>query len=102
MKSLKLVTLIVLGALGLKSYAQNATTISLPLAGNAYSSLHEDAERTLSNRGIVNWSNPKEYFTAYFRVSKPGTVTVSLSDKPVLDGQSVVEFAINNQAKKVN
>lgn len=102
MKSFKLVTLIVLGAIGLKSQAQNSAAISLPLAGNAYSSLHEDSERTLSNKGIVNWSNPKEYFTAYFRVSKPGTVVISLGEKPTLEGQSTLEFSINNQPKKVN
>jgi len=102
MKSFKLVTLIVLGAIGLKSQAQNSTTISLPLAGNAYSSLHQDSERTLSNKGIVNWSNPKEYFTAYLRVSKPGTLFISLSDKLVIEGQSTLEFSIKNQTKKVN
>lgn len=102
MKSFKLVTLIVLGAIGLKSQAQNSTTISLPLAGNAYSSLHQDSERTLSNKGIVNWSNPKEYFTAYIRVSKPGTLVISLSDKLVIEGQSTLEFSIKNQTKKVN
>jgi hypothetical protein len=102
MKSFKLVTLIVLGAIGLKSQAQNSTTISLPLAGNAYSSLHQDSERTLSNKGIVNWSNPKEYFTAYLRVSKPGMLVISLSDKLVIEGQSTLEFSIKNQTKKVN
>jgi hypothetical protein len=102
MKSFKLAALIVLGAMGLKSQAQNSAAISLPLAGNAYSSLHQDSERTLSNKGIVNWSNQKEYFTAYFRVSKPGKIMISLGDKPVLDGQSVLEFSINNQPKKVN
>ncbi len=102
MKSFKLVTLIVLGAIGLKSQAQNSTTISLPLAGNAYSSLHQDSERTLSNKGIVNWSDPKEYFTAYLRVSKPGTLVISLSDKLVIEGQSTLEFSIKNQTKKVN
>ncbi|KIA93859.1 nematoblast specific protein [Pedobacter kyungheensis] len=102
MKSLKLVTLIVLGAIGLDGYAQNQANITLPLGGNAYSSLHQDSERTLSNRGIVNWTNPKEYFTAYFRVAKPGTVIVSINDKPVVDGQSILEFSINNQAEKVS
>lgn len=101
MKSLKLVALIVLGALGLKSHAQNVTAVSLPLAGNAYSSLHQDAARTLSNSGIVNWSNPKEYFTAYFRVSKPGTVVISLGDKTISEGQSTLEFSINNQPQQV-
>lgn len=102
MKSLKLVTLIVLSAIGLDSYAQNQGNITLPLGGNAYSSLHQDSERTLSNRGIVNWSNPKEYFTAYFRVAKSGTVTISINDKPAIDGQSTLEFSINNQPKKVD
>jgi len=101
MKSLKLVTLIVLSAIGLNGYAQNQGNITLPLGGNAYSSLHRDSERTLSNRGIVNWSNPKEYFTAYFRVAKPGTVIVSLNDKPVVEGQSTLSFSINNQPKEV-
>jgi hypothetical protein len=102
MKSLKLVTLIVLSAIGLDGYAQNQGNITLPLGGNAYSSLHQDSERTLSNRGIVNWSNPKEYFTAYFRVAKPGTVIVSINDKPVVEGQSTLSFSINNQPKEVN
>jgi len=102
MKSLKLVTLIVLSAIGLDGYAQNQTSITLPLGGNAYSSLHQDSERTLSNRGIVNWSNPKEYFTAYFRVTKPGTVTISINDKPAVEGQSTLAFSINNQTKKVS
>jgi len=101
MKSFKLVTLIVLGAIGLKSQAQHAAAISLPLAGNAYSSLHQDSEKTLSSNGIVNWTNPKEYFTAYLRVSKPGVLVVSISDKPVIEGQSTLEFSINNQPKKV-
>jgi len=102
MKSFKLTALIVLGVMGMKSYAQNASAISLPLAGNAYSSLHQDSERTLSNSGIVNWSDQKEYFTAYFRISKPGRLMISLRDKPVLDGQSVLEFSINNQPKKIS
>jgi len=102
MKSLKLVTLIVLSAIGLDGYAQNQGNITLPLGGNAYSSLHQDSERTMSNRGIVNCSNQKEYFTAYFRVAKPGTVIVSLNDKPVVEGQSTLSFSINNQPKEVN
>ena len=101
MKSLKLVTLIVLSAIVLDGYAQNQGIITLPLGGNAYSSLHQDSERTLSNRGIVNWSNSKEYFTAYFRVAKPGTVIVSVNEKPVVEGQSTLSFSINNQPKEV-
>ncbi len=92
----------VLVALRLKSHAQNAPAISLPLGGNAYSSLHQDAERTLSNGGITNWSDPKEHFTAYLRVSKPGTLVISFGNKPVVEGLSTLEFSINNQPKKIS
>lgn len=102
MRFLKWVVLILLGVPGLKSHAQNAAAIYLPLGGNAYSSLHEDAEKSLSDRGIVNWSNPGEYFTAYLRVSKPGTLFISIKDRPVVEGQSTLEFSINNQSKKVS
>ncbi|RDC57059.1 DUF3472 domain-containing protein [Pedobacter chinensis] len=102
MKAFKLLSLIVLGGMSLKSQAQTQTNISLPLGGNAYSSLHQDSERTLSNRGIVNWTNPKEYFTAYFRVSKPGTVAVSIDGKPMVEGQSTLAFSINNQSKEIS
>jgi len=102
MKAFKLLSLIVLGGMSLKSQAQTQTGISLPLGGNAYSSLHQDSERTLSNRGIVNWTNPKEYFTAYFRVSKPGTVAVSIDGKPTVEGQSTLAFSMNNQPKEIS
>lgn len=83
------------------SFAQKPEFISLPLAGNAYSSLHIDGSRTITNKGIADWNNPKEFFTAYFRVSKVGTVAIFIEDKPVIVGSSVLEFTINNQSKKI-
>ncbi|WP_421941634.1 DUF3472 domain-containing protein [Pedobacter sp.] len=97
MKSLKLLSLIVLGGLGLNVQAQN---LSIPLGGNAYSSKHTDGGRTVTNRGIQNWTDPKEYFTVYLRVEKPGTLTFSTEGNTV-EGKSNLEFAIQNQTKKV-
>lgn len=84
------------------SSAQNSKIeLSLPLGGNAFSSLHLEENPTITNNGIENWTNPKEYFTAYFRISKPGTFTISTDESVVVSGKSVVEFTINDVAKRV-
>ncbi|SEA92730.1 protein of unknown function [Flavobacterium gillisiae] len=49
----------------------------LLLGGNAYSYKHLEG-KTITNNGIENWTNPEEYFTAYFRISKPGIFKISL------------------------
>jgi len=84
------------------STAQNSKVeLSLPLGGNAYSSLHLDDSETITNNGIENWTNPKEYFTVYFRISKPGTFKIATDESVVVSGKSVVEFIINAVSKKV-
>ncbi len=84
------------------SSAQNSKIeLSMPLGGNAFSSLHLEENPTITNNGIENWINPKEYFTAYFRISKPGTFTISTDESVVVSGKSVVEFTINDVAKRV-
>lgn len=83
-------------------FAQEAITgLSLPLAGNAFSALHLDQNQTISKNGIENWTNPKEYFTVYFRVSKPGTVRISIPERVPSTGTSVLEFGIGTTFKKI-
>jgi hypothetical protein len=74
---------------------------SLPLAGNAYSSFHLDGNKTITNNGIENWTNSEEYFTAYFRISKPGSFEIGIDKSTIISGKSVVEFTINNESKRV-
>lgn len=74
--------------------------ISLPLAGNVYSSMHLDS-RTITDNGIENWTDSKEYFTAYFRVSNPGTFQVTIEESVVISGKSELEFSINKEPKRV-
>ena len=82
--------------------AQNSKVeLSLPLGGNAFSSLHHEENPTITNNGIENWTNPKEYFTAYFRISKPGTFSIATDESVAVSGKSVVEFSINNTSKRV-
>ncbi|MFV8327539.1 DUF3472 domain-containing protein [Flavobacterium sp. ZS1P14] len=80
---------------------ETATGFSLPLAGNAFSSFHRDGNETISKNGIEKWTNPKEYFTVYFRVSKPGMVRISIPEPVSIVGESVLEFAIANTFKKI-
>lgn len=98
MKSLKLLSLIVLSGLGLNVQAQN---LSIPLGGNAYSSKHRDGGRTVTNRGIQNWTDPKEYFTVYIRVNQPGILTFNTEGNTAVEGKSTLAFTIHNQSKKV-
>lgn len=83
-------------------YGQDTKTqISLPLGGNGFSSLHLEESNTLTDNGIENWTNPKEYFTVYFKVSKPGSVQISINEAIAIQGKSVLEFGINNVFKKI-
>jgi hypothetical protein len=80
---------------------EESNEFSLPLAGNAFSSFHLDGNRTITNNGIENWTNPEEYFTVYFRVSKPGLVRISINEPVSITGKSVLEFGINNEFKRI-
>jgi len=77
------------------------TEISLPLAGNAFSSKHVDGSNTVTDKGIENWTDPSEYFTAYFRVSKAGTFQLTVEESVEVFGKSELEFSINNESKKI-
>lgn len=87
-------------------YAENnilenpKTTISLPLAGNAYSSKHLE-ESNITDNGIENWTDSKESFTVYFRIFKPGNFQISVEESVEVYGKSEIEFSINNEVKKV-
>jgi hypothetical protein len=82
------------------SYAQ---LITVPLAGNVYSSNKVESRRnsTISNDGIVRWTNPQDIFTAYVRVAKTGTLKIDLDDFKVT-GSSEIEFSINNRTSKIS
>ncbi len=76
------------------------TVVSIPLAGNAFSSKHIDGSNTITENGIENWTNAKEFFTVYFKVSKPGNFQISVEESVEVFGKSELEFSINNVAKK--
>lgn len=75
--------------------------ISLPLAGNAFSSKHLDGNNTITDNGIENWTDSNEFFTAYFRISKVGTFQITVEESVQVEGKSELEFSINNESKHV-
>ncbi|WP_428231559.1 DUF3472 domain-containing protein [Flavobacterium sp.] len=85
-----------------KDPVQNPKTkISLPLAGNAFSSKHTEESHTITDNGIENWTSPEEFFTVYFRVYKAGTFQITIEESVQVFGKSELEFSINNEAKKI-
>ncbi|MFA6275910.1 MAG: DUF3472 domain-containing protein [Pedobacter sp.] len=80
-----------------------AQLITVPLAGNVYSSNKVESRRnsTISNDGIVRWTNPQDIFTAYVRVAKTGTLKIDLDDFKVT-GNSEIEFSIDNKTSKIS
>jgi hypothetical protein len=102
MKFLKKYLFFIFSFLSLNLLAQDSLAeFTIPLGGNAFSSFHHQGNNTISNNGIENWTNPKEYFTVYFRVSKPGLIRISLKDPFAFSGNSVLEFDIKNEIKRV-
>lgn len=75
--------------------------IHLPLGGNAFSSNNHENNNTITDNGIENWTNSKEYFTVYFRVSTPGLIRISTDENVTIQGKSTLEFGINKEFKKI-
>jgi hypothetical protein len=103
MKYLKIIfSFLVLVLLSTNVLAQDSKNeIHLPLGGNAFSSFNLENSNTVTDNGIENWTDSKEYFTVYFRVSNPGLVRISTDESAAIQGKSVLEFGINNQLKKI-
>jgi hypothetical protein len=75
--------------------------ITVPLAGNTWSSSKEREGGRVSNKGIENWISDKTLFTTYVRVNKTGTVKVWLNIK-VPDGKCTLELSVKGNSKKLN
>lgn len=84
-----------------KTIENPKTKISLPLAGNAFSSKHLESNNTITDNGIENWTDTEEFFTTYFRVSKGGTFQITVEESVEVYGSSELEFSVNNKVKNV-
>lgn len=75
-------------------------TLWVPLGGNAWASGGSKDGGLVSDSGIVHWSDPQTAFTAYVRVARPGTMTLSLRLR-VPHGESRLAIGIGGKEKIV-
>ena len=66
-----------LSVLSLELSAQSPTQCDIPIGGNAYVTHRADRSR-ISDRGIRGWTAPETVVSAFFHVSLPQTISLSL------------------------
>ncbi len=71
----------------------------IPMGGNAFFENAKGAK--ITEKGIENWTAATEVIKLYFRVSKPGTVSLAIDETAFVEGKSVLEFSINNDPKRI-
>lgn len=76
-----------------------AVQVNIPMGGNAFVINSKGAK--ITEKGIENWTDANEVIKFYFRVSKPGSVSLSVDELTFVDGKSVLEFSINNDPKQI-
>ena len=74
--------------------------IQVPIGGNTWASGDKTGGR-VTNKGIINWTNPKITFSTYVRINKTGSLKVSIN-VGVPQGESSIEISINGHSKKIN
>src|ERR1700761_6589722 len=75
--------------------------ITVPLGGNAWRNDKDTLGGNISNEGIVNWSDAKADFTAYFRLGHTGKFKLYL-DMAVPDGKSKVAVSALGVTKNIS
>lgn len=78
----------------------NAQSIVVPIAGNTWSNINSKNEKTITSKGIVNWSNPGEKFTTYVRFSKTGIIKIRLN--AAASANTTIAISVKNKTKKIN
>ena len=71
---------LLLSIVSMQASAQMRTPYDVPLAGNAYVTNQADRTR-VTDRGIMNWTAPETVVSAFFHISEPQTVTLSLKGR---------------------
>jgi hypothetical protein len=71
----------------------------IEIGGNGFVTNAKKAK--ITENGIENWTDPKEIITLYIRVTKPGSIILSVNQISSLVGKSVVEFSINGKSKQL-
>ncbi len=71
-------------------------TITVPIGGNTFVSGNKG---NINQQGIANWNDEKTNFTSYIRITRPGTLKLSMNLK-VPEGKSRLKITIQGAAKE--
>ncbi|MBG6234954.1 hypothetical protein IWX76_001522 [Pedobacter sp. CAN_A7] len=77
------------------------TTIEVPVAGNTWKTNNEELGGTITDDGIVNWTDQHAEFKTYIRSAKPGRLEVWIK-LSVPQGKSQIEVAGPGRSVKIN
>src|ERR1700743_3342280 len=81
--------------------ASTDSFITVPLGGNAWRNDKDTLGGNISNEGIVNWSDAKAGFTAYFRLGHTDKFKLYL-DMAVPDGKSKIAVSALGVTKNIS
>jgi Domain of unknown function (DUF5077)/Domain of unknown function (DUF3472) len=74
------------------------TTISIPLAGNAFiSSKDKKGSEEINENGLVGWSNKDAIISTYFKVNSPEIFSIALKLKSPSSKKSSIRVKINQK-----
>lgn len=82
----------------IKGFAQHIP-VTIPLGGNSW--IHAGTGAHITEKGIVDWTDPGTTFTTWFRVSRTGSMHVWLN-LSVPEGESRINIKIGEQGKDLS
>lgn len=69
--------------------------ISIPMSGNTYITQIGNANDQVSQKGIIQWSDPKSVISTFFKVSQKGDVNLFLKAKT--EGESIIKLSVGTR-----
>jgi len=99
-KLIYLLTAILTGSFTAAAQTPTDNIITVPMGGNAWRVAKDTAGGTITNDGVVDWTDASVHFKAYFRVVNKGSFKLWLNLK-VPAGKSVLAVSALNQSKRL-
>lgn len=72
----------------------------IPAGGNTFTNADESGRELITEEGIQPWRGTATHFDTYFRVSHPGSMTLSMLAGP--GSPSVVQVSLNGKRVRIN
>ena len=82
-------------------FAKADTTLTIPLGGNAWSTITDTTAGKITDNGITGWTKGSASFIAYIRFSQKGNLKIWLY-AGVPEGESSIRVELLRQSKVIN